>query len=329
MKVKPQGSNIVGPCALLLLLGCLGVSESKSDPPLPVPGAEPLHRLAASELPPSTRTKPDPAKSQYLREPVHVSISEQVKNQAGVVSAPAVKVLERYLEEYLRRAGHPIVENPRDAKYEIEGSFDAQFVTVIRVLDRAAGYRYKGAASIRLLAASGVELEAYPLPELLEENVKSEDSTVLNLRRRVAKIFWDQLMFQGKTLSNPDVVLQLGLLPLQPNKDEPVTTEEVVKQLAEIGFPAVPYLIEALTDNRSVRIPASYPGLTGRSDDLRVFHIADKALEEIFQKVSRMSLDIAAEDPRSLKLRQVIVRGWEKEWRRFCKPYAESPNAPR
>ena len=50
-------------------------------------------------------------------------------------------------------------------------------------------------------------------------------------------------------------------------------------------------------------------------------------IEEIFQKVSRMSLDIGASTSDDMKLRRVILRGWEAEWRRFCKTYRDSPNA--
>jgi hypothetical protein len=44
--------------------------------------------------------------------------------------------------------------------------------------------------------------------------------------------------------------------------------------------------------------------------------MADKVLEEIFQKVSRMSLETDA------RTRLVIVKGWENEWARFCPSFA-------
>ena len=110
--------------------------------------------------------------------------------------------------------------------------------------------------------------------------------------------------------------------------DAPLTTEQVVSRLADIGFPAVPYLLDAMTDERVVRLDSDYPGLKGRNlEDLRVYHIADKALEEIFQKVSRMGLDVTADDVEHHRLRRVILLGWENEWRRFAKAFRESPQA--
>ena len=69
--------------------------------------------------------------------------------------------------------------------------------------------------------------------------------------------------------------------------------------------------------------PALKEGVAAR---LRVYHAADKALEEIFQKVSRMKPEITPDDPEHERLRRRILRGWENEWKRFCKPLAESPN---
>ena len=330
MRARTRLSISVPLLLLPVFAGCTH-DQNLSSGALPPPRvADPLPKLAPSDLPPTTRAKPDPAKTQYLRESIHVSIAEQIKNQAGEVSAPPIKVLEDYLKEYLRRSGHPIAADSKSAEYVLEGSLEVSFVSVLRVLDRVAGYKYRGSATLTLWRASSGDRETFSLPDLLEENVKSEESAVLNLRRRMAKLFWDQIALQGKLLSTPEVAQLLGSLAQQPGTGDTLTTEDVVRRVGEIGFPAVPYLLEGLTDNRIVRVPSTYPGFKGRNlDDLRVFHIADKALEEIFQKVSRMNLDIGAEDPASMKLRRVITKGWENEWRRFCKPYAESPNAPR
>jgi hypothetical protein len=69
-------------------------------------------------------------------------------------------------------------------------------------------------------------------------------------------------------------------------------------------------------------VKAAYPGLKVPTD-LKIYHLADKTLEEIFQKVSRMELKTPPQ------LRFYIIAGWENEWRRFCKPFRESPEADR
>ena|GEM_PF-1305003 len=326
-----QGSGSRGARACGWLLGVLllpGIARGQApQTPPPAPKQEkPLPPLESAKLPARTRPLLDPRKDQFLAEKVFVRFQEKVKPEKGEPYTPERRILEDYLKEYLRRSGHPIVERPEDAVWIFDGSFEAAFRTSLKVLDSAAAWKYSGTAVLLIRDSKGQLVETYELPDLTEANVKSEESAVLNLRRRMAKLFWDKVTLDGGKLTNREVVELLGALALQPSEDDSTTADAIVQKLAEIGLPSVPYLLEALTDNRVVRLPSSYPGLKGRSlDDLRVYHIADKALEEIFQKVSRMSLDISPEDVAAQKLRHLVISGWENEWRRFCKPFAESP----
>ncbi len=300
--------------------------EGDSNPKKEEPG--PLPPIGPKELPRATRARPDPARVQYLRDSVFVAVVERVQPDKGGPYTPEVHLLENYLKEYFRRSGHPVASSAEAAVYRVECDFHARFHSTLKILGRVSAWKYTGSATLRVLDRHGVELELHQVPELSQENVKSDESAVLNLRRHMAKILWDKIVATGKVFASPAVLALLSSLASQPEGAEALSTEEIVEKLADVGFPAVPYLLEALTDNRIVRLSSAYPGLKGRSlDDLRVFHIADKSLEEIFQKVSRMSLDIGPEDPQSQRLRWVIIKGWENEWRRFCKPFAESPQA--
>lgn len=322
--------------ASLLLPSTLAGAEDKEEkkPPLP--------EIPADKLPGQTRSRPDPAR-QYLKEPVQVRVDEVAVGEDGAEKPPAVRVVENYIQEYLRRAGHPIAARPDDADFRVEGTFRGQFHSRIEVLDRVIGYRCRGSAEIRIRDRAGKEIEKFEVPELIEESAWSVDAAILQLERHMAKILWEHIRYRGKALSNQKVVALLAALTaegvveadLDPEGDaggsgtEPLTTEQVVSRLADIGFPAVPYLLDAMTDERVVRLDSSYPGLKGRNlEDLRVYHIADKALEEIFQKVSRMGLDLTADDPDHHRLRRVILLGWENEWRKFAKAFRESPRAP-
>ena len=70
---------------------------------------------------------------------------------------------------------------------------------------------------------------------------------------------------------------------------------------------------------RPVKVNAHYPGLTAsNTEKLRIYHLADKALEDIFQKVSRLNLDMPA------RARSLVIRGWEAEWARFCPSFREA-----
>lgn len=293
------------------------------------PPIKPLPRLAAKDLPAATRARPDPVLQQYLKEPVYVRIDEHVRPESGEAPSPGVRVVENYLKEYLRRAGHTVVAGPDAAKYRIEGQVEATFLKKLLAQGVPVAWKYKGSLSLRVALVSGAEIETFAIPEVLEDNVRSEDSAYLNLRRHLSKILWDQMVSTSKVFTDPEVVALIAALVLEPGEEDTMTAEDVIRSLADLGFRAVPFLLEALTDQRIVRLPSRYPGLEpGKLDRLRVFHLADKALEEIFQKVSRMSLAIHPDDTDSLKHRHAIILGWQKEWRRFCKPYAESPNAP-
>jgi hypothetical protein len=326
-----------------LVPAAIGRAEEAKEPEEKDEKKPSLSEIPRDKLPVQTRAKPDPAR-QYVREPVAVVVGEVVVGEDGAEKPPPVRVVESYLQEYFRRAGHPIAEKPLDAVFRVEGSFRGAFQSRLEVLDRVIGYRCRASAEIRLLDAAGKEIEKFEVPELVEESSRSVDAAILQLERHMAKILWEQIRYRGKALANEKVVELLATLTAEGLTEgdlgaagvgeggggPPLTTEKVVSLLAEIGFPAVPYLLDAMTDERVVRLDSKYPGLEGRNlEDLRVYHIADKALEEIFQKVSRMGLDLTADDAAHHRLRRVILLGWEAEWRKFARAFRESPNARR
>ena len=289
---------------------------------------EPLKPLPPKDLPPQTRPKPDPQKTQFLREPVFVHVEERAKPSVGEAFTPKVPVVENYLQEYLRRAGHPVVSRQEDASYRVEGNVQAEFNKKLTVLGRVEGYKYGGSSAVRVLASDGRELEKFEIPQVFQASSRSEQDALLQFERYMAKVVWENLFGRGAVLGNPKVVSLVSALAIEgppPAPDavdtEPLTTETIISSLVGMGLEAVPYLLDALTDDRIVRIESKYPGLKGRNlDDLRIYHIADKALEEIFQKVSRMNLDTS-----EVQRVRLVLPGWESEWRRFCKPFRESP----
>jgi hypothetical protein len=301
-----------------------GICQDAKEPAetLRLPGIDPL---PPEKLPPRTRPKPDPEKMQHRREAVYVRISERVQPskdfREGKEYVPEVAVVENYLAEYLRRAGHPVVSSPGAAIYRVEGAIRGEFVDYIKFMNRVIAWKYSGFAALQVLDGEGRELERVEIAEHLEENTVGEESAALHLRRHLAKLIHDKLFDEGKVFARQEVPKLLAALLEDPlTAAEPVSGEEVVERLADIGFPAVPYLLEALTNTRTVLVDARYPGLQ-KLDDLKVYHLADKALEEIFQKVSRLNLKSGIDE------RYVVIRGWENEWRRFCPAFRESPEA--
>lgn len=329
--------------AVSLLLAAPGVEpgyaqEKKSDPSgKPAQGTAPGQEkrragpppLPAEKLPPRTAAPPDPAKEQYRRDPVHVSIKERIQpREAPAYEPPAeARVLENHIAEYFRRAGFAVVRDPAGARYTIEGSFECKFHEAIVFQGQTIAHKYVGSATVSVKGKDGgepldrVEVPEYYADGILRPGVPEERRAAMEMRRRLAKVLWERLFHMGKTLADAEIPGLLARLAADdPEEEAPVLARDVVKALAAKRFTAVPYLLDALTDDRVVRVHATYPGLTSaNSNQLRIYHLADKALEEIFQKVSRMGLESTQED------RFAVIRGWEGEWSRYCPSYRDSP----
>ena len=151
-----------------------------------------------------------------------------------------------------------------------------------------------------------------------------EAELIRDFRREYARIIWQDVFRKLTPIADPEIPSLIDSLTVDDfEAPEPVDGDAVVKSLVARRLAAVPYLLDAMSDERPVLVQVSYPGLTPlNAEKLRVFHLADKALENIFQKVSRMNLDSPDEH------RFIIIKAWEYEWRRFCRSYKESPSSP-
>ena len=279
-----------------------------------------IRELTAEELPTRTRTQPDPVVDQFERDAVYVRITETLTKSDGTAQAAENAVVESYMKEYFRRAGHPVVGVPEKAVYRVEGTIESRFDAVLTFKEEIVATAVEGAGRIEVLDADGEIGEAFEVPVTRTENSLGEEAAFVDLSRYLAKLIWDRLSREGKFFGQADVQLLLEALA-EGNilEIENLTAEFIVAKLADYRFEAVPFLIEALTDTRTVQLHSTYPGLDRfGAEALKVYHMADKALEEIFQKISRMNL---LTPPRH---RFVMVRGWENEWRRFCRPFRES-----
>ena len=295
----------------------------EKDAPKDISGDIPKE-IPPEKLPAATRKAPDPNKDQFLRKPVFVNVTETTLRRDGSGDAKSV-VVRRYLEEYFRRAGHPIASDPATATFSVTGEVEVEFEKQIRFRGRHIAWKVRGAATFAVRDAEQKEIHRVELPEVFQERATTEEAAFHKLRRYVAKLAWDDLVVGCEPFSNAKVQDLLRRLGQQdPGDATPPTAEEVTAQLADSGLAAVPFLLEAMSDTRTVQLNSSYPGLGEHGPTaLKVYHIADKALEEIFQKVSRMDLETSA------RLRSIIARGWEQEWQKFCKPFHDSPESER
>ncbi len=291
-----------------------------------VPKAQLVPELPPEKLPPRTSVPPDPAVDRYLRGKVFIHIDEEVKPKERPAYSPPTRVLENYLAEYFRRAGFEVAARPEDGERRIEGKFRAEFVEAIVFEGKPLVHKYKGTVDMSVRGKGGEELEKVDEPGFFKDGIlkpeyPEDHYAVLEMRRHLAKIIWERLFHAGKTFTDPEIPSLVATLAADDSeKEAPVQADDVLKALVKRRFDAVPYLLDFLTDEREVRVNAHYPGLTPQNaGKLRIYHIADKALEEIFQKVSRMDLETPS------KARFAIIQGWENEWRRFCPTFRDSP----
>ena len=323
-----------------------GPEESAPARDVPVP------EIPSEELPPATGVKPDSEKDQYSLPAVSIRIDEFIEPRGGQPYVPKVRILEEYLAEYFRRAGHPVVaiEHKAEATYVVVGNFFGRFDKLLKFRGNSFATKYLGDASLEVQSLEGqvlmtAELEQFPVEALLPEKIQEDEEllpdpkkakphtgkqrpeefhAVVDLRRKLALGLWEQVFHRRGVFGDPEVSVLLGSLTDEdPEAEEAVNGDAVLQKLIHKRFAAVPYLLEALSDKSPVLVPTSYPGLTPENvRKLLVYHLADKALEEIFQKVSRMGLDTPD------RHRFLIIRGWENEWRRFCPSFRESPKNP-
>lgn len=322
-------------------------------------GGDRLKPLPPEKLPPATRPRPDPEKEQFRLFPVHVVFEEVVIPRSGEPYLPEETVIQPYLARYLARAGHPVVDSPAKARRVIVGNFEGSFLKELRFKNVLVAVKVVGTLSVEVLDEKGKSIDSFSLegieaegtiPRVANSKLKGLDperkglplveapseaeldqpeeyNAILDLRRRAAKVIWRRLYHHAGPFSDGVISGKLDALTNDPlEEDEFVSGDLLLDQVVQARFRSVPCLLEALTDTRPVLAPFTYPGLTPlNADRLRVYHFADKALEEIFQKVSRMSLETPD------RHRFVIIQGWQNEWKRFCPSWrqaiADDPSA--
>jgi hypothetical protein len=337
-----------------------GVAEDTSEKPAaPDDKSSPVPKLSEDELPPATAPQPDPLKDHYVRPPVVVKVDEFIEPRFGQPYVPEIRVLEDYLAEYFRRAGHTVVTDVKkdsadgdsaeaeEASYVVSGSFLAKYDKVLKFRGKEFAIKYLAEASIEVFDSSGklvlrAEVNDLPAEAIIPEASKEAGSllddprkkgqaarpqeyhAVIDLRRKAAMSLWRQIFHRKGPFGDGEISLLIDSLKEEdPEAEEEQHADVVLNKLVSRRFDAVPYLLEALSDTSPVVVPANYPDLKpANANKLAVYHLADKALEEIFQKISRMGLETPD------RHRFVIIRGWENEWRRFCRAYRESPKNP-
>lgn len=202
-----------------------------------------------------------------------------------------------------------------DARYRFEGRLSATFHQrltmelggVEQLLEHQWLAEFEGTLTDRGEEGSDAKerTEVFAFPEPLLNGRTDEELARRDIRRRSATIIARDVT-RGEILGQPRIA---GLLDALLDPFDPRTFDEIERDLVDEGLPAVPYLLDALADERAVRLEGTYPGLEEwNREELKVHHIADRALSEILGRTA--GLDLLSTKERRLR----VIIGWTWAW---------------
>ncbi len=219
-------------------------------------------------------------------------------------------------EELIRRElvyhGFRAVSDPKEARYVIDGALDVRFYQQLHfefmgqktLLENQYKGEFEGTITDTRETDSEKRVEKFHVPE--QTYGRTDDALARRDVRR--KIGSDAAMKVVNTrhLARDKVK---SLLDALADPAETRTFNEIAAELVAIGQPAVPYLLDALRDDREVLVKGTYPGLDDETRELfRYVHVADLALEELLDSESEFSL--SSDDDYEAR----IVTGWLWRW---------------
>ncbi|MFQ5653226.1 MAG: hypothetical protein ACE5GW_00670 [Planctomycetota bacterium] len=276
---------------LLLLLGARGCESERPEAP-----RKPLDRgtffVAITET--------------LEGEPTEVNIAEHLITRTllghGLTPAPRRENARYLLEGTLTCAYHKeLTFEFGDMKQLLEHQYKALFeCSLTDTRPGAAAGESSGEHT-----SGEPDVEVLDFPEPLINGRTDRKLARRDIRRRAATNICERMM-NGRLLGRPEIK---GLLDALGDPLDPRTFNDIAGRLAAIGIPAVPYLLDALRDDRPVRMKGDYAGLEERNlDAMRYYHVADLALGEILRRSSGLAIDSTEE----MHLR--VITGWTWAW---------------
>ena len=127
----------------------------------------------------------------------------------------------------------------------------------------------------------------YSFPEPLMNGRTDPELAKRDIRRRSATIMAKNLT-GGSELGQPEII---QLFDAWQDPFDPRTFNEILVELVAHGSAAVPYLLDALLDERVVKPGGHYPGLREfNREELKMYHLADFGLSEILLRGQGLEL---------------------------------------
>ena len=245
-------------------------------------------------------------------QPAYLGPSICIAVESGAEGARIVEELAKYS----RLFGSPVVTKEASPDYTISGSIGITEEEPATFQDKVLQYLWNVNAKLELLAApAGNVVETF----VLEDYRLGKTEPDLALRTAVragSQRLAESIFYYGETLGHPDVRSLLGRLLIET--DEELLYNDIVEDLVDIGYRAVPYLIWSLNDRRSVCLRGDLPGLTEENAGrVRVYHVANYALERIFGRKTLLTVDSDHAEVRR------HVAGWQRLWTEHCGAYRQ------
>ncbi len=260
----------------------------------------PLWVWSASCERPEAPPKAVPA---LVRGTAHVAVTETLDGDPTDLN-----ITQLILERGLSLHGFELV--PRaEAQFIISGSLTCDYLQDLTFDFQGASqhleHQYHGKFDGTLTSVADQRVQELSFPEPLMNGRTDLELARRDIRRRAATLV-SETMLRGPILGNRQV---RGLLDALTDPLDGRFYNQVIDEISQYGEVAVPYLLEALRDDREVRLEGDYPGFPDLKDgELKVYHVVDLTLREILDRNS--GLDPLASDDYIKRIRT----GWQWLW---------------
>ncbi|MDE0959683.1 MAG: hypothetical protein OSB09_02790 [Planctomycetota bacterium] len=233
----------------------------------------------------------------------HVDVSETIDGDPTELNITRL-ILERGLSLH----GFQLV--PRaEAQFVVEGTLTCEFFQDLNFEFKESKqhleYQFHGKFDGRLTSIEDGRIQELSFPEPLMNGRTDMGMARRDIRRRSATII-SETMLRGPILGDPEI---RGLLDALTDPLDGRFHNQVLEEIVAHQERAVPYLIEALRDDRAVRLEGEYAGFSDLAEgELKVYHIVDKALTVLLDRAS--GLDPLSSDD----FIQRVRTGWQWAW---------------
>ncbi|MHC4935015.1 MAG: hypothetical protein ACYTGJ_02240 [Planctomycetota bacterium] len=239
---------------------------------------------------------------------VHIEIREMMSGEAPPRNIAQELVGRSFLQHGFRLA------SPEEARYLVRGVLDCVYHKELTIelegVSTTLEHQWDSTFNLEIVdreQGSGGEpvVKTFSFPEPLRNGRTDDELARRDIRRRAASMMLG-MVWRDPELGDPPVAQLISALV---DPFEPRTFNELERALVELGPRAVPFLLESLSDTRTVGPEGEYPDLAAfNRDQLKVYHLADRVLAEVLLRYP--ALDLLSTNDRRFK----VIIGWTWAW---------------